>query len=269
MFSYRRLTKSFLTFFGDLKIYPFPMWLLYDPGSYLVRGDDARRVIELVAPGDILVRGYRRYLDGYFIPGAFSHAGLYLGPVTDADRSKVATSKGQSDFRTGTQQVMHSMAHGVFMEDVLTFCRCDYLLILRFPDRMIKGPDSTTIAFAADPPIGKEKELRDRLVDGHDIEFTEAWPVIRDKALSYLGRGYDFGFDFNTFDKLSCTEFVYLATRALAPFLQVRPVSRRILFANRQMIIPDAFLESGLKLVWASPSSAGKLGRRMKSTPDG
>lgn len=72
----------FLRVFGDIKIFKTPMFILYDPGSYKVKGENMREVIGLIEPGDMLVRGYDNYLDGYFIPGYFSHAGLYLGKVT-------------------------------------------------------------------------------------------------------------------------------------------------------------------------------------------
>ncbi len=71
-----KIYNGFIKVFGDIKIFKFPMFILYDPGSYRVKGDDIREVLDLVRPGDILLRGYVNYLDGYIIPGFFSHAGL-------------------------------------------------------------------------------------------------------------------------------------------------------------------------------------------------
>ena len=77
--------------FGDIKVFKWPMFILYDPGSYRVKGEDMREVIQIIEPGDMLVRGYDNYLDGYFIPGYFSHAGLYVGEITENDKKRVNT----------------------------------------------------------------------------------------------------------------------------------------------------------------------------------
>jgi hypothetical protein len=115
------LQERLLLVLSDVKLYPWPLFLVYDPGSYLVRGDDARQAIEAVKPGDILVRRYRHYLDGYFIPGYFSHAGLYIGPVEERDRGLVKAKSGKRQFRTGKQMVVHALGEGVLMEDLLSF----------------------------------------------------------------------------------------------------------------------------------------------------
>lgn len=109
MFWLRLIRKVFLNAFGHIKIYRGPFWLVYDPTTYEVKGKDVREIIKRIQPGDILLRGYRHYLDGYFIPGRFSHAALYVGDG----------------------KVIHSMSKGVFREDILDFCRCDLVGIYR------------------------------------------------------------------------------------------------------------------------------------------
>ena len=32
-----RLLRGFLSFFSDIKVYPYPMFVLYNPGSYLLK----------------------------------------------------------------------------------------------------------------------------------------------------------------------------------------------------------------------------------------
>ena len=123
------IRNGFLKFFGDIKIFKFPFFILYDPGSYKVKGYEIRYVLDNIVKGDILVRGYSNYLDGYFIPGFFSHAGLFLGVTQKSDM--VLTKDIEDKFYEGSQVVIHSMAEGVFMEDIINFCKCDYLLILR------------------------------------------------------------------------------------------------------------------------------------------
>jgi len=61
-------------------------------------------------------------------------------------------------------------------------------------------------------------------------------------------------FDFTDVKRLSCTELVHRATRALAPFLGVVPSAQRILFLRGTGITPDAWVSSPLELVWASAS---------------
>ena len=49
------IRNGFLKFFGDLKVFPYPLFLLYDPGSYQVKGDDIRRLIGTLEHGDIMM----------------------------------------------------------------------------------------------------------------------------------------------------------------------------------------------------------------------
>ena len=255
-----------LTVFGDLKVFHWPFFLLYDPGSYLVKGDDMRQVIQTARPGDILVRGYVNYLDGYFIPGYFSHAGLYLGKV-DPDSLDAIWSDDHTTLevvkalcKSGEQMVIHSMAEGVFMEDLLNFCRCDYMAILRFPERLAR--DQTTPEAVFDPAqySRAEKEIAERLKQGEEVSFAEVFPVVYKLALSQLGRPYDFRFNFSNFDTLSCSEYVYYCTKCLCWFLCLSPREKRVLFVKKTILEPDAFACcSRLELVWHSKSVDGKL----------
>jgi hypothetical protein len=267
MATHRSIGARLLTIFGDLKIYPFPMFLLYDPGGYRVRGADAREVTEKVKPGDILLRGHVRYLDGYFIPGYFSHAGLYIGSVAEEDEALVGTRRGKEMFRKGEQMVIHSMAEGVFMEDLLNFCRCDYMAILRFPETVTiaRNPDPVDIPCREWNDL--ERDVQRKLEENREIKFAEALSAIRKKALSSLGRPFDFNFDWYSFDRLSCTEFVYLCTKSLSSSIQLRPTSERVLFFHRRAIRPDAFLDSGLRVIWCSKSANKSIHDRVVAPP--
>ena len=59
--------------------------------------------------GDVVMRKYVHYLDGYFIPGKFSHSSIYVGDG----------------------QIIHSVADGVEYIDVIDFLRCDAFCIVR------------------------------------------------------------------------------------------------------------------------------------------
>jgi hypothetical protein len=249
-------------------MYRFPMFFLYDPGGYRVKGEDAREAINRVRPGDILLRGYENYVDGYFIPGYFSHAGLYIGNVAEGDYHLVERPRGQKMFRTGKQMVIHSMAEGVFIEDLLNFCRCDYMAILRFPDMVTRAGRPEPLTIRKEEWEEKEEEIRASLERDEQIKLTDAVPVIREVALNNLGRHYDFDFDFANFDRLCCTEFVYLCTKSLSPFLQIKPMTRRVLFVSKRVIRPDDFLDSGLQLMWCSSSTRDDIRRRVVSDAD-
>jgi hypothetical protein len=260
-----RLRDRLLTIFGDIKVYRHPLFLVYDPGGYQLRGGDLRALLDLLQPGDILVRGFTAYLDGKLIPGYFSHAAIYLGHVGHGDRELVPEG-ARGRFRTGEQMVIHAIAEGVLMEDILDFGRCDRLAVLRFPRRMAPTPGAPPDPSAPLDP--DEVALRARLLDG-GVTFAEAWPVLRRVALAQLGRGYDFEFDFTDVRRLSCTEFVHRATRALAPFLGVAPREHRILFLRGTGIAPDAWVSSSLDLVWASPSTRKRRLDRLRMAPAG
>ena len=78
---------KFLTAFGDIKIFRWPLWIIYDPDDYQVTGENIKEIMDLIRPGDIILRGYRHYLDGKFVPNfpngkigkGFSHGAVYAG----------------------------------------------------------------------------------------------------------------------------------------------------------------------------------------------
>ena len=202
-----RIRNAFLKMFGDIKVFKFPFFVLYDPSSYKVKGDDVRNVISQIKDGDILLRGYSNYLDGWFIPGFFSHAGLYIGKT-----------------KKSVQTVIHAMADGVFMEDVINFCRCDYLVILRRNTKI-------------EPTLNSDSFKR-----------------VYDKAMESLGKGYDFAFDFSDIGNLSCTELVYVCNADAMPKYDVFIKRRNVLFMKKEMLIPDDFLTSKFDIIFKSNS---------------
>jgi hypothetical protein len=217
------IRNGFLKFFGDIKVFKFPFFMLYDPGSYKVKGHEIRKVIDSLQPGDIMIRGYSNYLDGFFIPGFFSHAGLYLGETNKKDL--LLPEILESKFYEGRQVVIHSMAEGVFMEDAITFCKCDYLVILR------RSADTEP-----------------------DADFAADFKNVYQKALKNLGKGYDFKFDFSNIGNLSCTELVYVCNDDFLSRYEVKLKPRRVLFRKRNLLIPDDFITKAFQVVFASQS---------------
>ena len=135
------LKVAFLYVFGRIKVYKWPMFIVYDPKGYDVKAIGIRTALSLVRKGDILVRRYRNYLDGYFIPGRFSHSGIYVGEGI----------------------IIHSMSDGVQKIDILDFLRCDGFAILRPSDS--GGRDVVAIADKA------VKIAHSYLGNGYDYDF--------------------------------------------------------------------------------------------------
>lgn len=107
-----RLKKAFLTVFGDIKVFLGPLWIVYQPKSFLIKGAETRHISSLVELGDVVMRAYINYLDGYFIPkgtSKCSHSGLYVGDG----------------------KVVHSIAEGAQEIDLIDFCRTDRIVVLR------------------------------------------------------------------------------------------------------------------------------------------
>ena len=65
----------------------------------------------MIKPGDVLLRGYNKYLDGKFIPDdkGYSHAGIYVG----------------------NNEVVHAVAPKVEKIHVIDFCEADRIMVLR------------------------------------------------------------------------------------------------------------------------------------------
>ena len=108
--------SKFLTYFGKIKLLTFnclPV-LAYDPDPPYVTGYDIMQLMDMIEPGDVLLRGYNKYLDGKFIPDerGYSHAGLYVG----------------------SNVVVHSAAPSVQTIHLIDFCQADRIMVLRPKD---------------------------------------------------------------------------------------------------------------------------------------
>lgn len=137
----KNLKIGFLYVFGRIKVYKWPMFVVYDPKGYDVKASGIRKAINLARKGDIFVRRYRNYLDGYFIPGRFSHSGIYIGVGT----------------------IIHAMSDGVQKIDILDFLRCDGFAILRPVERETSITDLTDKAVTI---------ANGYLGNGYDFDFT-------------------------------------------------------------------------------------------------
>lgn len=103
----------FLTWFGQVKVLSFHLIpvLAQDSEGCLINGNDILQIMEIVKPGDVLIRGFNEYLDGRFIPDehGYSHAGLYIGEC----------------------QMIHAASPEVQWVNIIDFCQCDRVMVLR------------------------------------------------------------------------------------------------------------------------------------------
>lgn len=150
MFLYK-LWAKFLTAFGNVRISKHIPWLYYDTTEFKVTGEKILEIAMILKPGDIILRGYDSYLDSRFIddPLRFSHAAIYAGET----------------------QLIHAVAEGVSYINLIDFCQCDRIAVLR-PKKNVK------------------KALN--------------------IAKSYIGTGYDFIFE-NGNSELYCFELAALS----------------------------------------------------------
>jgi hypothetical protein len=110
-----KIKEKFISWFGDILVYPYPMFVMFGHTSYEMKGNDIRNVLNTIKPGNILLRRYNRYLSGLMIPGYFTHSAIYIGD----------------------NQVIHMLGEGINKEDILTFCRCDSMAIINCHNEQI------------------------------------------------------------------------------------------------------------------------------------
>lgn len=112
-------SRFIIKLFGNVQLFPYPFFcLLWGNTHYKVHGDEVRKLVDTLKPGDILLRRYDRYMSGWFIPGFWTHVGI------------MATEK----------TIIHATTAGVIEEDVFTFLRTDHLKVLRCDDEeTVKG----------------------------------------------------------------------------------------------------------------------------------
>ena len=140
--------RGMLTILGDIKIFKYPMFMVYDPTTFRIKGDDTRDIMDVIAPGDVCLRGYKCYADGMLIPGKFTHSGIYVGNGT----------------------VIHSVAEGVSEIDLIDFFRCDRACVMR----PIDGKAAMAAIETAKSLIGSEYDFNFRDGNGkyYCHEFT-------------------------------------------------------------------------------------------------
>lgn len=266
---------AFMAWVGTLKVFPRPLCVIEEPGAYRIKGKESRAILKTIQPGDILLRGYDGYVDGFFIRrlsgtggkvGNFTHAALYVGLLTEANRKQAATdlrildrdgnwvqapeavkeAARQNLFEPGEQMVIHSMGQGVHAEDILTFCRCDQMAVLRLPE-VIHATDGYKEFFRLAEETD-EYALQQRLREKKEgLPREEVVRFAIKSALAKIGSTYDFECGSLEDHSFTCSEFVYYCYRSIHHYIGLLPRQHSLFGISwllpRKTITPDDFYE--------------------------
>lgn len=142
--------SALVSFVADIRLYKGGI-ILFGDSHYGIKGPQTRNILDVIEPGDVVLRTYNNYLGSILTKGYWSHAAIYVGD----------------------NKIIHMLGNGITSEDILTFTRCDDVIILR----------------------SKNKDLVSSAIE---------------KANSYLAEGIDYDYSFDKkADKFYCTEFVW------------------------------------------------------------
>lgn len=114
---FKNAKQGLLDILGRARVSWQPFWISFAPAGFKVKGPGIRRAMNILQPGDIVCRRYTCYVDGWFIPGRFSHSGIYVGDDT----------------------IIHALGDGVQKVDPIDFFQCDGFAILRPKNQTVVG----------------------------------------------------------------------------------------------------------------------------------
>lgn len=141
----------------------------------------AERLRSQLCPGDVLITRKEFALTNYFLPGFWPHAALYVGQEAELQDLNLVDDfmflSWLSVFRecgpADEGRVVEALKDGVRLRSVATPLSCDAIALVR-------------------PRLTK-----------HEIANALA------RGFHFVGRPYDFDFDFSRSDRMVCTEVVY------------------------------------------------------------
>ena len=261
----RDVGEKIVNIASHIKVSKWPLFITYNPHGFALKGRHTREVMKAVRPGDILTRSFNNYLNNFFIPGAFKHVGFYLGQVTENHLRKIAKIEHPAHFVTGAQIVIHVINGEIVLEDLMDFCRCDGLAVMRFPAEL-KSLDSRQIPEALStyfttftepqegtqpsPLVKSEKDVAQHLAKGTALKFEKIFKLLYQVALNQLTAPYEFELGMDAFDATASTEFVYFVTKSICWNYGIEPETKKILFKPRQIIEADNYVNSDLEEIW-------------------
>jgi len=104
-----KVVRRLIFFFGDLRrLQKFP-FLTWDVSEHLIDYNEIENMLHLLRPGDVILHRDRGYASNFFIGGAMTHAGLYIG----------------------NKQLVEAISEGVKRRHVTHILHSDYAIVLR------------------------------------------------------------------------------------------------------------------------------------------
>lgn len=192
---------------GDTKVYRI--------GRSLITEKQIRELQPRLQPGDVMLVRREWYLSNVGLPGFWPHAALYIG--TPAERRAFFTDtetrmwvKRQGEVSGDLERLIKSRSSAAYENSISPL---EHGQTARVIEAMSEGVSLTALEHALD--CDSLVVLRPRLPN---VEKAQA--VVR--AFHYVGRPYDFNFDFSTDAELVCTELVYKSYEPSAGFIGLK-----------------------------------------------
>ena len=171
----------------------------------LITQAQIRAMRPLLKPGDVLLTRHEWYLSNIGLPGFWPHALLYVGTPFErhhyfsGDRDIKTWSQMQGIHTGDFEPLLRFFARDAYMESITGNGEGRPACIIESKSEGV-SLSSLEVAASADALV----VLRPRLP-----KISKAMAILR--AFSYVGRPYDFNFDFLTDSEMVCTELVYKA----------------------------------------------------------
>ncbi|MCG7911546.1 MAG: hypothetical protein JAY82_17420 [Candidatus Thiodiazotropha taylori] len=191
--------KGVSEWMGDVRV--------HRPHQSLITQQQIRTLLPRLEPGDVLLERREWYLSNIGLPGFWPHAALHIG-----------TPEQRKHYFDDEQVREWLMQQGIDNGEL------DSLLIQRYPKAYTKSlsPDqenhSMRIIEAISEGVVFTSLEHSAAADSLAILRPKLTKLAKAKAIlqafHYIGRAYDFNFDFLTDSELVCTELVYKAYEA-------------------------------------------------------
>lgn len=177
-------------------------------GRYLIRGELIDDLAQLLEPGDVLLARKNWYLSNLALPGFWPHAALYVGTskvlARDFDSDPEVTAWVQSQGATHYTEYLKRRFPIAWEERLRSEVGEEPWVVI---EALSEGVSQSALDHVTGDYLAA---LRPRLP-----KLSRAKAIA--KAFSFLGRPYDFDFDFATDQSLVCTEVVWRAYRPEQP----------------------------------------------------
>lgn len=224
-----------------------PFILRYLPRPTMNPEIDIQKIKATAKPGDIILRTYHNYLDSIVFSenSFFTHVGICNGKADVVDA--VLHSTGQ---------------HGVHEVPLEYFCQCDDVAILRFS--LDQNKEETEVLNYINAQLDEETTHDERRIfknlqkKGKEelmtiskgqyddfLEYSNSVVLERAEAVKKRGTPYDFSFDFNNFETMSCVEYVWYCYKSLYPLHRIKVENFEFFnWIKMRVMIPDVFIKN-------------------------